>query len=118
MAHQQVPMWAAEADIDEEVDSILAIGNYGQGHFEDGATSAAFRRLLTLITVSSTNPTSSVRRGRAHRHSTTHGSTGGFRADPRRGQGREHATCIICRPTLMTYIVLVYRPILPGRFGQ
>ncbi|EKM77681.1 hypothetical protein AGABI1DRAFT_114981 [Agaricus bisporus var. burnettii JB137-S8] len=35
MAHQQVPMWAAEADIDEEVDSILAIGNYGQGHFED-----------------------------------------------------------------------------------
>lgn len=38
MAHQQMPIWAAEADIDEDVDLSLAIGNYGQGHFEDGAS--------------------------------------------------------------------------------
>lgn len=30
-------LWAAEADIDEDVDLSLAIGNYGQnGHYEDG----------------------------------------------------------------------------------
>lgn len=33
-----MPIWAAEADIDEDVDLSLAIGNYGQGHFEDGAS--------------------------------------------------------------------------------
>lgn len=32
-----MPLWAAEADIDEEVDLAMTIGNYGQnGHFEDG----------------------------------------------------------------------------------
>ncbi|KAF9447334.1 eukaryotic translation initiation factor 3 subunit 6 [Macrolepiota fuliginosa MF-IS2] len=35
MAHQQMPIWATEADIDEDVDLSLAIGNYGHGHFED-----------------------------------------------------------------------------------
>lgn len=39
MAHQQMPIWATEADIDEDVDLSLAIGNYGQGHFEDGMSS-------------------------------------------------------------------------------
>lgn len=38
MAHQQMPIWATDADIDEDVDLSLAIGNYGQGHFEDGAS--------------------------------------------------------------------------------
>lgn len=40
-------MWAAEADIDEEVDSILAIGSYGQGHFEDGMLSQALTPFVT-----------------------------------------------------------------------
>ncbi|GLB41069.1 putative component of the eukaryotic translation initiation factor 3 (eIF-3) complex, which is involved in protein synthesis of a specialized repertoire of mRNAs and, together with other initiation factors, stimulates binding of mRNA and methionyl-tRNAi to the 40S ribosome [Lyophyllum shimeji] len=36
MAQQRMPLWAAEADIDEDVDLHLAIGNYGQnGHYED-----------------------------------------------------------------------------------
>lgn len=37
MAQQRMALWAAEADIDEDVDLSLAIGNYGQnGHYEDG----------------------------------------------------------------------------------
>ncbi|KAF8066796.1 eukaryotic translation initiation factor 3 subunit 6 [Lyophyllum atratum] len=36
MAQQRMALWAAEADIDEDVDLHLAIGNYGQnGHYED-----------------------------------------------------------------------------------
>ncbi|KAF9465863.1 eukaryotic translation initiation factor 3 subunit 6 [Collybia nuda] len=36
MAQQRMALWAAEADLDEDVDLSLAIGNYGQnGHFED-----------------------------------------------------------------------------------
>jgi hypothetical protein len=37
MAQQRMALWAAEADIDEDVDLSLAIGNYGQnGHYDDG----------------------------------------------------------------------------------
>ncbi|KAG5634029.1 hypothetical protein H0H81_003718, partial [Sphagnurus paluster] len=36
MSQQRMALWAAEADIDEDVDLHLAIGNYGQsGHYED-----------------------------------------------------------------------------------
>lgn len=36
MSQQRMALWAADADIDEEVDLSLAIGNYGQnGHFDD-----------------------------------------------------------------------------------
>ncbi|KAF9004619.1 eukaryotic translation initiation factor 3 subunit 6 [Cyathus striatus] len=36
MSQQRVPAWATDADIDEDVDLTLAIGNYGQnGHYED-----------------------------------------------------------------------------------
>ncbi|KAG6816006.1 hypothetical protein H0H87_009498 [Tephrocybe sp. NHM501043] len=41
MAQQRMALWAAEADIDEDVDLHLAIGNYGQsGHFEDAQIQA------------------------------------------------------------------------------
>ena len=37
MAQQRMALWAAEADIDEDVDLSLAIGNYGQdGLYDDG----------------------------------------------------------------------------------
>jgi len=40
MSQQRMALWAAEADIDEDlqdVDLSLAIGNYGQsGHYDDG----------------------------------------------------------------------------------
>jgi len=37
MAQQRLALWAAEADIDEDVDLSLAIGNYGQnGLYDDG----------------------------------------------------------------------------------
>ncbi|KAG6828338.1 hypothetical protein H0H92_008352 [Tricholoma furcatifolium] len=37
MAQQRKALWNTEADLDEDVDLHLAIGNYGQsGHFEDG----------------------------------------------------------------------------------
>lgn len=37
MAQQRMALWAAEADIDEDVDLSLALGNYGQnGHYDDG----------------------------------------------------------------------------------
>lgn len=85
-------MWAAEADIDEEVDSILAIGNYGQGHFEDGAPPPVLPTCWTLITIYSTNPTSSVRRGLNHRHPTAYGPTGGLFPNPGRGQSCEYIT--------------------------
>ncbi|KAJ7596956.1 eukaryotic translation initiation factor 3 subunit 6 [Mycena floridula] len=36
MSQQRMPMWAADEIFDDEVDSSLAIGNYGQnGHFDD-----------------------------------------------------------------------------------
>jgi translation initiation factor 3 subunit L len=36
MAQQRMELWAAEADIDEDVDLSLALGNYGQnGHYDD-----------------------------------------------------------------------------------
>ncbi|EAU86804.1 eukaryotic translation initiation factor 3 subunit 6 [Coprinopsis cinerea okayama7 len=36
MSQQRMALWAAEADIDEDVDLSLAIGNYGQNdHYED-----------------------------------------------------------------------------------
>lgn len=39
MAQQRMPLWAAEADIEEDihdVDLSLAIGNYGQGAYDEG----------------------------------------------------------------------------------
>jgi len=37
MAQQRMALWATEADIDEDVDLSLALGNYGQdGHYDDG----------------------------------------------------------------------------------
>lgn len=45
MAQQRMALWAAEADIDEDlqdVDLSLAIGSYAQnGHYEDGMVSSA-----------------------------------------------------------------------------
>ncbi|KXN88666.1 Eukaryotic translation initiation factor 3 subunit L [Leucoagaricus sp. SymC.cos] len=35
MAQQRVPLWAADADLDDDVDLSLAIGNYGHNNFED-----------------------------------------------------------------------------------
>jgi translation initiation factor 3 subunit L len=43
MAQQRMALWAAEADIDEDVDLSLAIGNYGQnGHYDDGEPEVSF----------------------------------------------------------------------------
>lgn len=39
MAQQRMALWAAEADIDEDVDLSLAIGSFGpSGHYEDGTS--------------------------------------------------------------------------------
>ncbi|KAF5354336.1 hypothetical protein D9756_007320 [Leucocoprinus leucothites] len=35
MSHQGVPLWAADADLDDDVELNLVIGNYGQNNFED-----------------------------------------------------------------------------------
>jgi hypothetical protein len=38
MSQQRMQLWAAEADIDEDVDLNLAIGSYGQSdRYDDGA---------------------------------------------------------------------------------
>jgi len=40
MSDQRVPIWAADADLDDDVELNLlnlVIGNYGQNNFEDGA---------------------------------------------------------------------------------
>lgn len=49
MAQQRMPLWAAEADLEEDlqgVDLSLAIGNYGQnGYFEDGTSHLSVSQL-------------------------------------------------------------------------
>lgn len=43
MSDQRVPIWAADADLDDYDELNFVIGNYGQNNFEDGAL-----RLLIL----------------------------------------------------------------------
>ena len=37
MSDQRVPIWAADADLDDYDELNFVIGNYGQDNFEDGA---------------------------------------------------------------------------------
>lgn len=42
MAQQRMALWAAEADIEEDVGLSIALGNYGQnGHYDDGEVAFA-----------------------------------------------------------------------------
>jgi hypothetical protein len=50
---QRMPLWAAEAEIDEDmhdVDVNLAIGNYGQNLYDQGAPFCPPRPARTLTT--------------------------------------------------------------------
>jgi hypothetical protein len=54
MAQQRMALWAAEADIDEDVDLSLALGNFGQSdHYDDGKT-IVFTRCMNLNSSPST----------------------------------------------------------------
>ena len=53
MAQQRMAIWAAEADLDEDVDLSLAIGNYGQNdHYEDCAYICNFHTFVDFDIVS------------------------------------------------------------------
>ena len=53
MAQQRMAIWAAEADLDEDVDLSLAIGNYGQNdHYEDGVYICNFHTSVDFDVVS------------------------------------------------------------------
>jgi hypothetical protein len=79
MAQQRMALWAAEADIDEDVDLSLALGNYGQnGHYDDGEVTfiILLPRILVLIPVPSTYATTPDRRVSPHCHAATYGAAG------------------------------------------
>jgi translation initiation factor 3 subunit L len=45
MAQQRMALWATEADIDEDVDLSLALGNYGPSDHYDDSKTAVFTRM-------------------------------------------------------------------------
>jgi len=44
MSNQRVPIWAADADLDDDDELNFVIGNYGQNNFEDGALPLSIKK--------------------------------------------------------------------------
>jgi len=46
MSNQRVPIWAADADLDDDDELNFVIGNYGQNNFEDGALPLSIKKKM------------------------------------------------------------------------
>ena len=114
-------LWAAE-DMEEDIQDVdlsMAIGNYGQGGYNDGAC-AVRSRVRELTVAPSAHIAAPDRRVDADCDAATHGAASGVLADPGRGEGRE-LQCASVRgrsPHALQFIVHFHQAVLDNNLAE